>query len=259
MRIIAVGDNCIDNYAKQNKRYAGGCSVNFSVYMSQLGVESAYLGAVGDDEKGAFMLDTIRNYNVDVSHVHILHGSTAVTEVELEAGERHFAGYSEGVLGQFELRDEDFSYIEKFDYLHTSVFGKIDKYLPALKNKVGICYDFADKFTYSNLESILRIADFAFFSYDRDNDYIRNFLKWAHAHGPVCVVATLGSKGSIAYDGITYHRHGIRKVKVVDTIGAGDSFIAGFMYGVLAGKGLPECLESGAAKAEQTIGNMGAF
>lgn len=259
MKVIAVGDNCIDNYAKQEKRYAGGCSVNFSVYMSQLGLDSAYLGAVGNDENGTFMLNTMKACNVDVSRVHILPGRTAVTEVELEDSERHFVGYEEGVLGQLTLGEIDFSYIETFDYLHTSVFGKIDKYLPRLKGKVKICYDFADKFGHDNLKQTLCVTDYAFFSYDRDDAYIRDLLKWAHGHGMIYAVATLGSKGSIAYDGTTYYKYGTKKVTVVDTIGAGDSFLAGFMYGVSLEKGVQKCLEAGAKKAEETIGYMGAF
>ena len=73
------------------------------------------------------------------------------------------------------------------------------------------------------------------------------------------MIATLGENGSIAYDGEKFYRHGIRKVETVDTIGAGDSFIAGFMYAKMNGEDILSCLWAGAAKAEETIQHFGAF
>lgn len=259
MKLLAIGDNCIDEYIRQSKKYVGGCSVNFSIYIRQLGGESAYMGAVGKDENGCLIIDTIQSYGVDTSHIHIMDGNTAVTKVELIENDRTFLGYDEGVLAEFTLDQEDFKYIEQFCLVHTSVYGKIDRFLPDLKGKVQICYDFGDKLEYNNLDMVLDHIDYAFFSYKQDDDFIRDYLKRAYSHGLKCAVATLGGNGSIAYDGIDFHMQGIRKVEVVDTIGAGDSFIAGFMYAVLQGTEVSGCLAAGAEKAESTIQHFGAL
>ena len=58
--------------------------------------------------------------------------------------------------------------------------------------------------------------------------------------GAKTVIVTRGTKGSIAYDGTSYTEFGIIPCDVVDTMGAGDSFIAGFLYGILQGKSLQE-------------------
>lgn len=258
MRVIAIGDNCIDDYIHQGQKYVGGCSVNFSIYAKQLGAESAYLGAVGRDKNGTLILDTLKDRGVEVGHVHVLDGKTAVTEVALVDGDRNFLGYEEGVLQEFVLTDEDFAYIEQFDLVHTSVYGKIDKNMPKIADKTKICYDFGNKLEYNNLNMLLDCVDYAFFSYMREDDFIRDYLEQAKAHGPKCVVATLGSNGSIAYDGVNWYRQGIRKVEVVDTIGAGDSFIAGFSVAVLSGNSIQECLDAGARKAEETIMHFGS-
>ena len=49
-----------------------------------------------------------------------------------------------------------------------------------------------------------------------------------------------GEKGSLAYDGNEFYKYGIVPCDVVDTMGAGDSYIAGFLYAVCQGKSIPK-------------------
>lgn len=259
MKVIAIGDNCIDDYIHQGEKYVGGCSVNFSVYTKQLGGESAYLGAVGQDENGTLITNTLKAHGIDVSHVHIMNGKTAVTEVSLVDGDRKFLSYDEGVLKNLALSEADVAYIKTFDLLHTSVYGNIDYELKHFMADMLIVFDFGPKLSYANKEMVLDCIDYAFFSYTQDDAFIRKFLCDAVSHGLECAVATLGEHGSIAYDGKEWYVQGIRKVPVVDTIGAGDSFIAGFSIAVLSGKSIPECLNAGALKAEETIQHFGAI
>jgi len=73
------------------------------------------------------------------------------------------------------------------------------------------------------------------------------------------VVATLGEHGSLAFDGKTYTAHGITPCPVVDTMGAGDSYIAGFLLGLINGEPLSACMQCGADNAAVTIGYFGAW
>ena len=43
------------------------------------------------------------------------------------------------------------------------------------------------------------------------------------------------------------------KAEVTNTVGAGDSFIAGFLYGILNGKTIEECLKKGAEVAASVV------
>jgi len=259
MRFIAIGDNCIDYYVKTKKGYAGGNSVNFAVYIKQLGGESAYIGAVGNDDNGKILIDALNKEQVDISHLHVLEGKTAVTEVEIVDSDRKLSNFNSGVTENFTLTNQDIEYIKSYDYLHTAVWGKMEDYLRKLKNSIIICYDFSNKLTLPNINDILKSIDYAFFSYDEDNEYIRDYLIQAQKQGLVCSIATLGENGSLAYDGQDFYNQGINKVKVVDTIGAGDSFIAGFMFAVSKGMGIQECLKKGSERAQKTIGYYGSF
>ena len=67
-------------------------------------------------------------------------------------------------------------------------------------------------------------------------------------------VASFGDKGSLACDANGFTDGKVFPAKhVVNTVGAGDSFIAGFMYGVLNNLPVVQCLETGSKVAAQVV------
>jgi fructoselysine 6-kinase len=260
MRIATAGDNCMDAYSKLGKAYPGGNPVNVAVYMRRLGVEASYTGVVGNDPYGFQMKSALAAKGIDISHLHMKHGKTAVTQVELVNGERVFGDYDEGVMADFKLTKEDIDFICRQELVHTGIWGKIEKSLPELRQKgATVSFDFADKLDHEIVGQSLPYVDYAFFSYTHDDEYIREYLRAASAKGPKIVIATLGENGSLAFDGKAFTPFGIVPVDVVDTMGAGDSFIAGFLRALLLGKALEECLALGAANASETLKYMGAW
>jgi fructoselysine 6-kinase len=250
----------MDVYAQLGQAHPGGNPVNVAVYMLRLGEQASYTGVVGSDAYGLQMRKALVVKGVDVSHLHTLSGNTAVTLVDLVNGERVFGDYYEGVLEDFQLSADDRDFLCSHDLIHTGIWGKIEKDLPGLhKRGARISFDFADKLDHAIVAEALPHVDYAFFSYTAEDEFIREYLKKALAQGPKLAVATLGENGSIAYNGQDFTRFGIIPVKVVDTMGAGDSFIAGFMRGILLGRDLPDCLRLGAENASETLKYMGAW
>jgi sulfofructose kinase len=70
--------------------------------------------------------------------------------------------------------------------------------------------------------------------------------------------ATLGEEGVLAWDGKNFHYAPAYCVNVVDTIGAGDTFHAGFIYGLLQGWALQRQLDFACAAAALNCTGMGA-
>ena len=70
--------------------------------------------------------------------------------------------------------------------------------------------------------------------------------------------STLGCEGAIAWDGESFHYCPAFKVETVDTTGAGDIFHGAFVYGMIAGMGLPEQLEFSCAAAALNCTGFGA-
>jgi sulfofructose kinase len=117
---------------------------------------------------------------------------------------------------------------------------------------------------YPGVEALLKNLDYFVASRDiperitGDVD-LRKALPEVHRRfGFELTAATLGEEGVLAWDGDRFHYAPAYCVKVVDTIGAGDTFHAGFIYGLLQGWGLQRQLEFGCAAAALNCTGMGA-
>ena len=261
MKFAAVGDNCVDAYESLGKYYLGGNPVNVAVYLTRLGEEASYVGAVGDDGYGEAMKEGLKAKEVDIGHVKTLHGETAVTKVELVNGDRVFTDYIEGVLKDFRLTAADIDFICEHDMLVTGIWGMIENDLPKIRARgIPIAFDFSDQPDHPIVEKAIGHVTYAFFSDDKgDTPELREYMKRMQEKGPALVVVTLGDKGSICYDGKMFYTFGILPCEVVDTMGAGDSYIAGFLRAVLQGKSIEECMEQGAQSSCVTLGYQGAW
>lgn len=261
MKIGTVGDNCIDSYKEMGKAFPGGNPVNVGVYFVRLGGEASYVGVVGNDEYGPFMKQCIANKGVDTTHIHTLEGKTAVTEVELVNGDRVMAGYDEGVLAYFKLTEEDIEFLAGHDLVVSSVYGNVhDSFADIRAKGVKLAFDASDVPEREASKVAVKNCDYFFYSNDDgDTEEIRAQMRRYKEEGPELVICMQGEKGSLVYDGNEYHKFGVIECEVVDTMGAGDSYIAGFLKGILEGKTIAESMEMGAANATETIGYFGAW
>ena len=76
--------------------------------------------------------------------------------------------------------------------------------------------------------------------------------------GVSVVTVKLGERGCYVTDGKESHLVEPYEKKLVDTTGAGDAFCAGFLHGLIGGKGLEECGRIGNYVASRCITRMGA-
>ncbi len=260
MKFACVGDNCIDWYVNTKALYCGGNPVNVAAYAIRGGDSASYVGAVGSDEFGQFMLQSLNAHQVDTSHVQVLPGKTAVSRINLVDGERVFCGYDEGVLADFRLTDADLAFIRLHDLLVTGRWGKIQNRLAEIKaNGTPIAFDFATKLGDEIFLSAIDAVDYAFFSREEDSPQVREEMRMIHSHGTKIAVCTLGEHGSLAFDGKDFFTHGIEPCEVKDTMGAGDSYMAGFLHGVLRHLPVTECMRLGAVSSSLTLQYYGAW
>ncbi len=263
MNAAMIGDNCIDLYrfidgVEVNRQYPTGNAVDTGVNLQKLGVPTALISTTGSDEAGRWMVRTLKEEGLDVSHLKVGDGATAITYMDMNGTDRVHGEYVEGVLEHIVFDEEDVAFAAAHDLVHTALWGKAENVLAAIKAAnpaVLISFDYCDRLDDPIIEKTLPCVDYGFFSYHGERDgEIESFLKDKVARGLKVVVATFGEKGSLAYDGKEYIPCGICPApKVVNTVGAGDSYISGFLWGVLHGLPIKACMEKGAEVSAQVV------
>ncbi len=274
-RIACLGDNCVDYYTETGTAFFGGNPVNVAVYLQKLGKRSSYLGAVGTDGYGRQMLAALSDTGVDVSHVQICEGTTARTYVTLQGDERVLGDYDEGVMRDFSLREKDYAFIGEHVLAVTGLWGHCEKCLEKIRS-LGLttAFDCADRPDDPVAQEAVPYTDLLFFSDgSRDDEAqreekLRDKLQKLWERGPKnadgkpaphIVIATRGSRGSLAFDGETFSSCGIIPCRVVDTMGAGDSYIAGFLAAYTEGEPVSACMKAGAVCSAGTLEHAGAW
>lgn len=260
--LVAAGDNCIDNYASLGEQYAGGNAVNIAVSFARDGGRAWYIGNVGTDNLGAVLKESVGRAGVDVSLVNTIPGRTAVTQVELVDGERVFGDYDEGVMVDFDLSEADLQFIGTCDLFVSAWWGNLSHRLADVRGLgTPVAFDFATEIETERASEIMPNVDYAFFSDERDpeDSSLRDLMALVQKRGPHTVVATLGGSGSLTLVGDSFEYCPVEDIEVVDTMGAGDSYIGGFLAGIARGEGIGEAMVRATRSAAYTLQVSGAW
>lgn len=256
----AVGDNCIDRFLPPiGLSLIGGNAINVAVQLSRLDLKTAYFGAVGADDDGQRMIACFRENGLCIDHLQVLPGRTAYTDIKVdEAGERTLAFEDFGVCRGYRPNDLDLQALMRVRHVHIGWLddgGALRRTLKAAGVSVSQDISINTDPQHRGVHGL----DIAFASAGEDPVEAEHMLGSLLAEGAKFAVVTCGSRGSMASDGTRIERTDIRPVDVVDTTGAGDSFIAGFIAGYSKGRDLQTCLEMGRDAAAETCKHVGGF
>lgn len=245
-KVLVIGDACVDIY-EDGRWYLSGNIVDTGVHLSRMGVPTEVVTAVGTDQWGEAFQVVLAEEGLDISGLQVLQGATAVTHMSLDGLNRVHGDYEEGVLANMQFGDEEWERAGDATLVHSALWGNAEKGLPKAKQAGAlISFDFADRVTHPLIMELAGVVDYAFFSFAEPTPEVDEFLQSRIAEGARCVVATFGEKGSRAFDGDKFYDCGIVPAQVVNTVGAGDAYIAGFLYGVLTTGDIPQAMQKGA-------------
>lgn len=262
--MIAVGDNVVDCYLDDGVYYPGGNAVNVAVNCKRDGLtDVAYIGMFGDDEKAAHLKWALTQEGVRFERARTMYAISGSPSVQLVDGDRVFGPRPTNTaqhLARVRLTEEDLAYIASFGLCHTSCFSSLEYELPALKAVCQVSFDFSDQWTPEYLERVCPYLTYGFFSgADLTDAQIDELIDCCHALGTPVVGVTLGSRGALFSENGRRCRQGVKLVDAVDTMGAGDSFIAGFLTRRILGDGMEEALDYAATVAAQSCLIRGSF
>lgn len=242
----------------------GSSSAIFACGAARLGLRTSFVGVVGDDPMGRFMLDAMRARGVDVAGCRVDRDVPTGASVILTSGSDRAILTAPGTIPL--LRDEDIpeALVASARHAHVGSVYQLDALRPRLAARLAAARraglttsadcNWDPRETWDGgLWEILRETDVflpnaAEATRITGTKDVEAAARALLAAGPRVVAVKCGREGAIAVerDGTLTTVPSIA-VDAVDTTGAGDSFDAGFVAGFLAGRPVLDCLALGVA------------
>jgi sugar/nucleoside kinase (ribokinase family) len=236
----------------------GSSSAILAHNLAALGSRVGFVTKVGDDSFGALAVERLREREVDLAGV--AHGAkSGVTLILPHGPQRHILTYP-GTISELRFEDLDLDYLTSARHFHMSSLFLQRELLPdvpelfrriksaGLTTSLDTNDDPDDRWD-SVLEEILPHVDILLpnereaMRMSRADD-VETALSWL-AQKVETVVVKIGASGALAIrDGHRFSAPAV-PVTVIDSIGAGDSFDAGFLHQFLRGADLTTCLVYG--------------
>jgi fructoselysine 6-kinase len=257
--LLTVGDNVVDRYPDLGVLYPGGNAVNVAVHARRCGVGTAYIGAVGTDQAGLTVLDALVAEGVDASMVKVVDGPNAFANVRVVDGNRVFEHGDPGV-SRFVLSAADFAAVAAATIVHTGECSMVEDQLGDLSAAASrLSFDFSER-PFDYIAEYAPHVDIAIRSLPLSS--VVSGIEEArriHALGPELVAVTMGAGGAVVLLGDQVIHAPAPTTAVVDTLGAGDAFIARLLTGLIDDAPLPPLLRDATAYASHTCTTFGAF
>ena len=139
-----IGESCVDRYLPPISRDTpGGNALNVAAGLAAAGLPTAYVGAVGDDEEGRFVLAQGRARGIDMRHVAVAPGRTGRTTITVTPeGDRVFDSEVLGVSATFRPSDEAVEFLKTRSWVHATGPGEIVEALESVAAAgVRLSYD----------------------------------------------------------------------------------------------------------------------
>lgn len=255
--LFAVGDNCLDVYLTKGFVTVGGNALNVAAQWKRNGANARYFGAVGDDQEAAMMLDVVSSAGLGAADVEVLQGDTAVTLLADDAGERRFLLESLGAGENYVPDRQRYAELLAADWVHLGTNSSDALVRRLVMDSVPFSLDVSTRpFAISLVDVPLVFAS----GPDDPSAAVETLIDGLKEAGARKVVVTCGKRGSFYDDGTRRFSARSVPVAVVDTCGAGDSFIAAFITALLFdGFSEAEALNHAALRASETCTHLGGF
>ena len=299
-KVLVVGDANVDiivpypkflNEERTRVEYptpvlqGGGTSANTAVALSRLGIQTAFLGSIGEDQYGKYIREDFRREGVDMTWLIVEPDLNTVGVFAFvdEFGERYLWGWPR-VDQAFKIIDEskvDFEKIKEMSWVHSSGMALVHDtsartsmvriFKTAWEAGIPTSFDLNLRVDDGELdpsyEKVVReIISYSTYVLGSGKDefyYLGEKGKWlenakAFVTDRRTVIVRDGGEGSLGLSSEETQKAPAFRGDVVDTVGAGDVYNAGFIAARLQGKSLYESLVMGNAVSGYTVSRKGS-
>ena len=256
----------------------GGDATNESITLHKVGHEVALVTAVGNDDAGKFYKMKVAESGVATDGIAVSEEYPTATSIVLigKDGERSFLALENNAAStmRFLLPEgveigKGLKAISLASLFYTK--GQKDEDMAALLKQAreAGAVTFADlvmdlkDLTLDDIKETLSYLDYVVPSYDEAVYYTKKtdpkeITEVLRSYGAKNVIIKMGAKGVYASQNGQELMVPTIAEKVVDTTGAGDNFMAGFISGIVQGMNLEEALYFGSATSAISISQIGA-
>lgn len=264
--LLCIGDNVVDLYADQGVYYPGGNALNVAVLARRAGLAAVdYMGILGSDAPAAHVEASMRAEGLPTTLLRRVQGENGLARVTHDAaGDRVFLGSNRGGIRRklmLRMDTDDLDRIGEAAWVHTSCFSYIEPELPRIRTAArALSFDFSTEQDPDYLALVAPHLTLAFLSgAGAGIGDLRDLAAQVLGLGAGAVCITRGEEGAYMTDGRHEYHQPVVPAQVVDTMGAGDAFIAGFLAATIRGAAPAEALGQGAALAARACGWAGAW
>ena len=247
INLVALPCLCVDVFDGTDELYAGGEALNFAVHASKFEeFNVSILGAVGQDSYAKFIMDSISDKRIDVSHVRVEKDKvTANNRTYLTAsGDRYYKddSWTGDIVDKMILNHDELEFIKKSDVVFVHFWAGCFGQIIDLKknNNFRLAVDFVECRNFKEMEKYAPYIDYFMISGEKS-------------------ILPIFEAFSEKYKGL-FNVSLANKVKeVIDTTGCGDSYHAGFVCSHLINGNIYEAMRVGTELATETLSHYGGF
>ncbi len=267
--LVSVGDNCIDSYAAPiSVQHVGGNALNVAANFALHGLPAAYAGVVGTDAQGDLIVSSLQAIGVNTAFVTRSAGPTGCTEIELLPGDYRILKEEYGVSDQVRWTPALLAWMRsQASRIHLTVSGRAQQLIEDIEDKdVPLSIDLGaitESSTLQGYATLIAAAESVFVSVGAilDEEDVQRLLAAVLRAGARYAIATRGWAGaSTLWQGrLLSVAPLLQSAAVVDTLGAGDAFIAGFLASTELHGHLEERLLCGNRWSAEACSHIGAW
>lgn len=250
---------------------SGGSAANTIHGLAHLGIETGFVGTVGNDDMGRFFKKDMQVNKITPILFRTMNETGRAMALISKDSERTFATYL-GAAVDLSVDDISLDIYKGYDYFYIEGYLVQDRAMfekalrLAAKAGLKICLDLASyNIVDENVDffksMISQYVDILF----ANEEEIRSLTGKSPEEGAadareLCdlVIIKLGAEGSFCVCKEGMVRVGVRPSKAIDTTGAGDLYAAGFIFGHMKGLSAETCGQMGAILAGRVIELIGA-
>ena len=253
--------------ATGSKPAGGGPTATGLVAAQKLGVQTAYIGNLSDDNGGVFLKKDFEKYGVDTSLIEVKSGYRSFASVLWLSADTtaRTCVFDKGDLPALVLSGEQIDAIKSAEILMVDG-NEMDAAVEAAKiareNGTKVLYDCGG--LYAGVERLLAHTDIMIPSEEFSLGHTgaataeEAAKKLYDTYHPEVVVITQGKRGGIIYDGKEIVSYPIYPAVVVDSNGSGDVFHGAFAAAVCKGYGYLKCCHFSSAVSGLKCTGIGA-